>query len=144
MFNKTIERVSYKKYTVKVYERTSKDVGYRYNIEATCPFSYTITRGNIPHSAVEDKSVFEIAKNYKEEIDKKAEAVFRPFLKDLKTLLEKHKEATIGFSCGSASDTHGIYDDEMVVTLPVVINDRITIDATYTLACGWCFDIGDL
>ena len=38
------------------------------------------------------------------------------FLKELQTLLEKHK-AAINFDCCSSSDTHGIYDAGIEVTV---------------------------
>jgi hypothetical protein len=36
------------------------------------------------------------------------------FLQELKALLLKHN-ASISWRCGDASDTHGIYDEQMVI-----------------------------
>ena len=38
------------------------------------------------------------------------------FLRELADLLEKYN-ANIGFSVGSCSDTHGLYDEKMVISI---------------------------
>ncbi len=37
-----------------------------------------------------------------------------PFLTELRTLLAKHR-ASIGWTCGEGSDTHGLHDERMTI-----------------------------
>lgn len=56
------------------------------------------------------------------------------FKKELKELLKKYNVG-IGFSCGEGSDTHGLYDERMV----------IDIDNKEIIICnGWGFGQEDL
>lgn len=38
------------------------------------------------------------------------------FKKELKDLLSKYN-ATISFTCGGSSDTHGLYDDHLIIEI---------------------------
>lgn len=58
------------------------------------------------------------------------------FEKELKALMVKHNVDSIYWSCGECSDTHGIYEEEMVISF----NDKtpdIRID-------GGCISLSDL
>ena len=58
----------------------------------------------------------------------------KDFKKELKDLLKKYN-ASIGFSCGDCSDTHGLYDEKMI----------IDIDKKEIAICdGWVFGQEDL
>ena len=63
------------------------------------------------------------------------------FLKELKALLDKY-DASISFSVGSCSDTHGLYDEKMV------IDHRISKDSfkeeTWLEVDGWCIGATDI
>ncbi len=58
----------------------------------------------------------------------------KEFKKELKALLKKYN-ATIGFSVGDGSDTHGLYDERIEVDLS---------DKPEILAHGWGVDQYDL
>jgi hypothetical protein len=63
------------------------------------------------------------------------------FLKELKDLMEKYN-VTIGFSVGSCSDTHGLYDEK------IVIDHRVSKDnwkeETWLETPGWWLTPGDI
>ena len=56
------------------------------------------------------------------------------FKKELKELLIKYN-ASIGFNCGENSDTHGLYDEKMVIDI-----EKKEIE----ICQGWCFGQEDL
>ena len=56
------------------------------------------------------------------------------FKRELKQLLKKYR-ASIGFDCGSGSDTHGLYDDHMYIRIG---------EETEKICWNWEFDHSDL
>ena len=63
------------------------------------------------------------------------------FLQKLKALMEEYR-VSIGFSVGDCSDTHGLYDEKMVITHRIHPNewgeeDWLTVD-------GWDFSSRDI
>lgn len=62
------------------------------------------------------------------------------FRAELKDLLAKYN-ASICFSVGSCSDTHGLYDEKMVVshTIPGTFNDIDLLEVD-----GWGISAGDI
>ena len=62
------------------------------------------------------------------------------FLKEFKALLEKYNVG-ISFSVGDGSDTHGLYDEKMVVyhTIPGTFKDEDWLEVN-----GWSIDISDM
>jgi hypothetical protein len=56
------------------------------------------------------------------------------FKRELKQLLEKYS-ATIGFNCGPASDTHGLYDEHMYIRIG---------EETKKICWDWRFNHRDL
>jgi len=69
----------------------------------------------------------------------------KQFKKELKELLNKY-DATIGFSVGEGSDTHGLYDEQMEVDFyGVMPSGRFkTIIETSKLSDGWGVHKSDL
>ena len=85
----------------------------------------------------EDRLKYYLLRTYtilpsKEEMQAKGDA----FATELKALLEKHN-VTIMWTCGDGSDTHGIYDENMV------IQDNNTNDNLIEIY-GSCIGISDL
>jgi hypothetical protein len=60
------------------------------------------------------------------------------FLKELQALLEKHK-ASINFHCGDGSDTHGIYDEGIEVTVGLWPDEQL-----YKFKHTWGIDALDV
>jgi hypothetical protein len=62
------------------------------------------------------------------------------FRAELKALLTKYN-ATISFSVGSCSDTHGLYDEKMVIshTVPGTFKDIDILEVD-----GWGISAGDI
>ena len=58
------------------------------------------------------------------------------FKKELKQLLKKYN-ASIYFNCGENSDTHGLYDEKMVIDIDIDNKDFFECD-------GWVIDQSDL
>jgi hypothetical protein len=56
------------------------------------------------------------------------------FLKEFKALLEKY-DVSINFSVSGCSDTHGLYDEKMVIDH----KDKIWFEVN-----GWCIDACEL
>ena len=63
------------------------------------------------------------------------------FLKKLKALLEEY-DVSIGFSVGSCSDTHGLYDER------ILVDHRVSKDSfkeeTWLSVDGWWLDANDI
>jgi hypothetical protein len=75
----------------------------------------TYKRDMLEMLPLELASTFCSMRSYKGQPTKKEIAIkAKAFQDDLKALLKKHN-ATIAWQCADCSDTHGIYDEEMVI-----------------------------
>lgn len=63
------------------------------------------------------------------------------FLAELKALLSKYN-ASINFSVGSCSDTHGLYDEKMVVSIRP--NPKSFKEIDILEVHGWCIDAHEI
>ncbi len=68
------------------------------------------------------------------------------FKKELKALLVKYN-ASIDFSVGECSDTHGLHGEKLEVSFSEKVkpdSNWTTVVETCTLADGWCVDKSEL
>jgi hypothetical protein len=63
------------------------------------------------------------------------------FLKEFKALLEKY-DVSISFSVGAGSDTHGLYDEKMVIDHRIDKNSFK--EETWLELNGWCISSYEL
>jgi len=60
------------------------------------------------------------------------------FLAELKKLLQEHN-VTIGFDVSPCSDTHGLYDEKIVITKHEGFNEKTWLEVS-----GWGIDASDI
>lgn len=63
------------------------------------------------------------------------------FLQKLKALMKEYR-VSIGFDVGECSDTHGLYDERMVITHRVLPNEFLEED--WLVVEGWGFSSHDI